>query len=406
MHVFDMYVSALFYIMVEKEGIWMFTKKVFISSLSIMFALSGISVVQAQNTGEQKTNSDISELLTLDENNSEFLKTLMKDGYAELGRYKVEKIKDNVYHWDEGTKKLPWEDYIPENGRFWVKKASTAKSKLFSAPDIQSIVKKAMVDRMKSKYKVSWFNEDGDDYPVRVFILKDQVTISLDTTGIPLHKRGYRKLVSEAPIRETLAAALLMLTPWHKDRILVDPFCGSGTFLIEAAMMGMNMAPGMNRSFESEHWNNFLPKKAWYDAIDEANDLVDHDVEMDLQGYDKDPRMLKIARQNAQDAEVDHLIHFQQREVKDLRHPKPYGFIIANPPYGERLEDQETLPQLYTEMKEAFDRLDTWSKYVITSYEDTEKYLGKPTKKRKVYNGMIRGEFYQYLGPKPPRRRK
>lgn len=263
-----------------------------------------------------------------------------------------------------------------------------------------------MVDRMKSKYKVSWFQEDGDDYPVRVFILKDQVTISLDTTGTPLHKRGYRKLVSEAPIRETLAAALLMLTPWHKDRILVDPFCGSGTFLIEAAMMGMNMAPGMNRSFESEHWSNFLPKKAWYDAIDEANDLVNYDVEMDLQGYDKDGRMLKIARQNAQDAEVDHLIHFQQREVKDLRHPKPYGFVIANPPYGERLEDQETLPQLYTEMKEAFDRLDTWSKYVITSYEDTEKYLGKPTKKRKVYNGMIRGEFYQYLGPKPPRRRK
>ena len=144
------------------------------------------------------------------------------------------------------------------------------------------------------------------------------------------------------------------------------------------------MAPGMNRSFESEHWSNFLPKKAWYDTIDEANDLVNHDIEMDLQGYDKDPRMLKIARQNAQDAEVDHLIHFQQREVKDLRHPKPYGFIIANPPYGERLEDHETLPQLYTEMKEAFDRLDTWSKYVITSYEDTEKYLGKPTKKRKL----------------------
>ena len=186
----------------------------------------------------------------------------------------------------------------------------------------------------------------------------------------------------------------------------MDPFCGSGTFLIEAAMMGLNMAPGMNRSFESEHWSNFLPKKVWYDAIDEANDLVNYDVEMDLQGYDKDPRMLKIARANAQDAEVDHLIHFQQREVKDLRHPKPYGFVIANPPYGERLEDQETLPQLYTEMKEAFDRLDTWSKYVITSYENTEKYLGKPTKKRKVYNGMIRGEFYQYLGPKPPRRRK
>lgn len=305
----------------------------------------------------------------------------------------------------EGTKKLSWEDYIPENGRFWVKKASTAKSKLFSAPDIQSIVKKAMVERLKTKYHVSWFLEDGNDYPVRVFILKDQVTISLDTTGTPLHKRGYRKLVSEAPIRETLAAALLMLTPWKNDRILVDPFCGSGTFLIEAAMMGMNMAPGMNRSFEAENWKEFLPKKAWYEAADEAGDLVNYDIEMDLQGYDKDARMLKIARQNASDAEVDHLIHFQQREVKDLSHSKPYGFIIANPPYGERLEDQETLPILYQQMREAFDKLDTWSKYVITSYEDTEKYLGKPTKKRKVYNGMIRGEFYQYLGPKPPRRK-
>lgn len=304
----------------------------------------------------------------------------------------------------EGTKKLPWENYIPKDGRFWVKKASTAKSKLFSAPDIQSIVKKAVVERLKGKYHVSWFPEDGSDYPIRVFILKDQVTVSLDTTGTPLHKRGYRKLVSDAPIRETLAAALLMLTPWNKNRILVDPFCGSGTFLIEAAMMGMNMAPGMNRSFESENWGGFLPRKIWYEAVDEANDLVNYDVDMDLQGYDKDPKMLKIARQNAKDAEVDHLIHFQQREVKDLSHSKSYGFVIANPPYGERLEDQETLPGLYKEMKEAFDRLDTWSKYVITSYADTEKYLGKPTKKRKVYNGMIRGEFYQYLGPKPPRR--
>lgn len=304
----------------------------------------------------------------------------------------------------EGIKGLPWEAYIPRDGRFWVKKASTAKSRLFSGPDIQSIVKKAVVERLKRKYHVSWFPEDGNDYPIRVFILKDQVTVSLDTTGTPLHKRGYRKLVSEAPIRETLAAALLMLTPWNKDRILVDPFCGSGTFLIEAAMMGMNIAPGMNRSFESENWVQFLPKKVWYEAADEANDLVNYDVDMDLQGYDKDPKMLKIARQNAKDAEVEHLIHFQQREVKDLSHSKPYGFIIANPPYGERLEDQETLPGLYREMRQAFDRLDTWSKYVITSYEDTEKYLGKPTKKRKVYNGMIRGEFYQYLGPKPPRR--
>ena len=306
----------------------------------------------------------------------------------------------------EAVKAIPWADYIAEDGKFWVTKANSVSSKLFSPSDIQKIVKKAMVEKLKQTYHAEWLEETGAAYPLRISIVKDIVTIGRDTTGESLHKRGYRKFTAPAPVTETLAAAMILLSPWHADRMLIDPFCGSGTFLIEAAMMGMNMAPGMNRSFESEHWNNFLPKKAWYDAIDEANDLVDHDVEMDLQGYDKDPRMLKIARQNAQDAEVDHLIHFQQREVKDLRHPKPYGFIIANPPYGERLEDQETLPQLYTEMKEAFDRLDTWSKYVITSYEDTEKYLGKPTKKRKVYNGMIRGEFYQYLGPKPPRRRK
>ena len=307
----------------------------------------------------------------------------------------------------EGTKKLPWEDYIPENGRFWVKKASTAKSKLFSAPDIQSIVKKAMVDRMKSKYKVSWFNEDGDDYPVRVFILKDQLTISLDTTGIPLHKRGYRKLVSEAPIRETLAAALLMLTPWHKDRILVDPFCGSGTFLIEAAMMGMNMAPGMNRSFESEHWSNFLPKKAWYDAIDEANDLIDDQIETDIQGYDIDGDVVRMARQNAENAGVDHLIHFQERPVSALSHPKKYGFIITNPPYGERLEEKEALPDLYRAFGESFRKLDSWSAYMITSYEDAERYFGrKADKNRKIYNGMMKTYFYQFLGPKPPARKR
>ena len=307
----------------------------------------------------------------------------------------------------EGTKKLPWEDYIPENGRFWVKKASTAKSKLFSAPDIQSIVKKAMVDRMKSKYKVSWFNEDGDDYPVRVFILKDQVTISLDTTGIPLHKRGYRKLVSEAPIRETLAAALLMLTPWHKDRILVDPFCGSGTFPIEAALMAANIAPGMNRSFTAEEWVNLIPKKAWYDAMDEANDVIDRKVQVDIQGYDLNPEAVKAARQNAKDAGVDHLIHFQERAVKDLSHPKKYGFIITNPPYGERLEEKEDLPELYTQIGQAYAGLDSWSLYMITSYEDAERYIGrKADKNRKIYNGMIKTYFYQFMGPKPSKRRE
>ncbi|MCQ2492316.1 MAG: class I SAM-dependent RNA methyltransferase [Lachnospiraceae bacterium] len=315
-----------------------------------------------------------------------------------------------AYTWDqlfEGIKALPWEEYLPEDARFWVTKASTTKSKLFSAPDIQSIAKKAMVERMKTKYRKQWFMEDGADYPVRIFLLKDEVTVGLDTSGVPLHKRGYRQLTSKAPLTETLAAALIMLTPWRADRILVDPFCGSGTIPIEAAMIGANIAPGMNRSFTAEDWKNIVPKKDWYSAIEEANDVMLDHIEMDIQGYDIDGAMIKAARQNAIDAGVDHLIHLQRREVKDLRHPKKYGFIITNPPYGERLEEKEALPGLYTEIGEAFDRLDTWSKFVITSYEDTEKYIGKKANKnRKIYNGMLKTYYYQFLGPKPPRRKK
>lgn len=306
----------------------------------------------------------------------------------------------------EGIKAIPWEEYLTEDAKFWVTKASTTKSKLFSAPDIQSIAKKAMVDRMKTKYHTNWFKETGASYPVRIFLLKDEVTVGLDTSGEPLHKRGYRQLTSKAPLTETLAAALIMLTPWNKDRILVDPFCGSGTIPIEAAMIGANIAPGMNRSFTAENWKNILPKKDWYAAIEEANDIMDDTISMDIQGYDIDGRMVKIARQNAMDAGVDHLIHFQQREVKDLRHPKKYGFIITNPPYGERLEDKDSLPLLYQEIGQAFASLDTWSKYVITSYEDTEKYIGKKaTKNRKIYNGMLKTYYYQFLGPKPPRKK-
>lgn len=305
----------------------------------------------------------------------------------------------------EGIKAIPWEEYLPEDARFWVTKASTTKSKLFSAPDIQSIAKKAMVERMRQHYHRNWFDETGAAYPVRIFLLKDEVTVGLDTSGEPLHKRGYRQLTSRAPLTETLAAALIMLTPWRKDRILVDPFCGSGTIPIEAAMIGANIAPGMNRSFTSEDWKKILPKKAWYEAIEEANDIMDDTVDMDIQGYDIDGRIIRAARQNAMDAGVDHLIHFQQREVKDLRHPKKYGFIITNPPYGERLEEKEQLPDLYREIGQAFARLDTWSEYVITSYEDTEKYIGKKANKnRKIYNGMLKTYYYQFLGPKPPRR--
>ena len=305
------------------------------------------------------------------------------------------------------TKELPWEDYIPQNGKFWVAKAASVKSKLFSTSDIQSIMKKAMVRRMQERYCVEWFPENGASYPVRVFLMKDIVTVGIDTTGISLHKRGYREVSGKAPITETLAAALIMLTPWRKDRILVDPFCGSGTFPIEAAMMAANIAPGMNRSFLSEKWDNLIAKKNWYDVIDEANDMICDDVEVDIQGYDVDSSVIKIARRNAREAGVDHLIHFQERDVKDLNHPKKYGFIITNPPYGERLEDKKDLPDLYRAFCESFKRLDYWSAYMITSYDDAERYFGrKADKNRKIYNGMLKTYYYQFLGPKPPKRKE
>ena len=305
----------------------------------------------------------------------------------------------------EKTRAIPWEKYIPKNGKFWVAKAASVKSKLFSPSDIQSIMKKAMVKRLQEKYHVEWFPEDGASYPVRVFLMKDIVTVGIDTSGISLHKRGYREVSGKAPITETLAAALILLTPWKKDRILVDPFCGSGTFPIEAAMMAANIAPGMNRSFMAEEWTDLVPKKGWYEAIDEANDLICDDIETDIQGYDLDGDVIKIARRNAREAGVDHLIHFQERDVKDLRHPKKYGFIITNPPYGERLEDKKDLPALYKAFGESFGRLDSWSAYMITSYEDAERYFGrKADKNRKIYNGMLKTYFYQFQGPKPPRR--
>ena len=304
----------------------------------------------------------------------------------------------------EGIKALPWENYIPSDGKFWVAKASSVKSKLFSPSDIQSIVKKAIVERLKGVYSLQWFPETGAEYPIRISFMKDEAVVCLDTTGLSLHKRGYRTMVSKAPIKETLAAALLMLTPWHKDRILVDPFCGSRTFPIEAAMMAANIAPGMNRSFTAEKWTNFVGRKYWYGAIDEANDLVDDQIETDIQGYDIDGDIIKAARQNAREAGVDHLIHFQQRPLSELSHPKKYGFIVSNPPYGERLEEKSHLPALYTEIGDRFRELDSWSMYLITSYEDAEKYIGKKAdKNRKIYNGMLKTYYYQFLGPKPPK---
>lgn len=305
----------------------------------------------------------------------------------------------------ESTKAIPWERYLPKDAKFWVTKATTVKSTLMSTTDIQSIVKKAIVERLKSVYRVDWLSETGAKYPIRVNLIKDEVTIGIDTTGVSLHKRGYRLATAKAPLSETLAAALIMLTPWKKDRFLIDPFCGSGTIAIEAALIGANMAPGINRSFIAEHWNNIISAKDWYNAIDEAYKAINKDVDMHIQAFDLNPDMVKAAKENAERADVAQYIHFQQRDFHDLRSSKKYGFIITNPPYGERLEEKSNMPKLYSDIGKIFEQLDTWSYFIISGYEDASKYIGKkPTKNRKIYNGMLKTYYYQYMGPKPPRR--
>ena len=305
----------------------------------------------------------------------------------------------------QGTKAIAWEEWIPSDGKCWVTKAASVKSKLFSPSDIQRVMKKAIADRLQDVYRVNWLPETGESFPLRVFLLKDQVTIGLDTTGESLHKRGYRKLTAKAPIAENLAASLIMLTPWRGDRILVDPFCGSGTIPIEAAMMAANIAPGMHRSFTAERWEHLVKKQLWLDTREEAEELVDLNVDTDIQGYDLDNDMVTIARENAKLAGVDKLIHFQRRDVKDLSHPKKYGFIITNPPYGERLQEKAEMPAIYKTLGERYRALDAWSLYVITAYEQAENDIGrKADKNRKLYNGMMKTYYYQFLGPKPPKR--
>lgn len=307
----------------------------------------------------------------------------------------------------EGTKAVKWDEYIPEDGKFWVAKASGIKSKLFSPSDIQSIIKKAMVDRLKETYSVDWFAEDGAAYPLRVSIMKDIVTIGLDTTGESLHKRGYRKLVSKAPVAENLAAAMIMLTPWNKERVLVDPFCGCGTIPIEAALMACNIAPGMKRDFTAQEWTNIIDRRYWTDSVEEAGDLIDMSVATDIQGYDIDGDIIKAARDNAMLAGVADKIHFQRRPVADLHHPKKYGFLITNPPYGERIGDKEEMAVLYKELADAYRELDSWSAYIISGYDEVEKIMGrKADKNRKIYNGMMKTYYYQFMGPKPPRKKE
>lgn len=311
----------------------------------------------------------------------------------------------------EAIKAIPWERYIPENGKFWVTKANSVSSKLFSPSDIQKIVKKAMVERMKQTYHTNWFEESGDAYPLRISIVKDMVTVGIDTTGESLHKRGYRKFTAPAPVTETLAAAMIMLSPWRAERLLVDPFCGSGTIPIEAAMIALDMAPGMNREFISENWTNLLPKKVWYEAIDEAEERIRIDCELHIQGYDISDEVLKMARANARLAGVEEYIHFQQRDVRKFSSPKPYGFVISNPPYGERLSTKEEMYELYREVGRVMSENDTWSFFFLSGYEDAQKAIAdggtrkKATKNRKIYNGMMKTYLYQYMGEKPPKRK-
>ena len=299
------------------------------------------------------------------------------------------------------TEALPWADWIPENAKFPVD-GKSAKSELFSVSDCQAIVKKAVVESLNRRYHREWFPEDGPLYKIEVSLLKDIATLTIDTTGPGLHKRGYRTLSGEAPIKETLAAAMLMLARWYHDIALIDPFCGSGTIPIEAALMGLNVAPGLNRSFASESWPQ-IRKELWDEVKQEARELAQFDRSLQIIGTDIDPRVLKIARRNAEAAGLSELIHFQASPMQDLSSRRKYGKIVCNPPYGERIGERKEIAQLYREMGRVFSKLDTWSFYILTSNPDFERLFGRPaTKKRKLYNGNIKVDFYQYYGPRPP----
>ncbi|RNB79405.1 class I SAM-dependent RNA methyltransferase [Brevibacillus nitrificans] len=302
----------------------------------------------------------------------------------------------------EKTKALPWADWITEDGTFPVE-GKSVKSTLFSVPDCQAIVKKAVVESLKKTYKRDWFEENGPLYKIEVALLKDVATLTIDTSGPGLHKRGYRELIGTAPLKETMAAALIMLSRWKPDRVFMDPFCGSGTIPIEAALIGQNIAPGMNREFVSESWPT-IPKAAWREARAETHDLARYDQKLEIIGTDNDEEILKIARRNASEAGVDDLIHFQRMDVRDIRTKKKYGYLICNPPYGERLGEWKQVSRMYGEMGKTFAALDTWSFYVITSDELFEEHFGrKASKKRKLYNGNMKVDYYQFFGPKPPR---
>lgn len=303
----------------------------------------------------------------------------------------------------EKTKTLPWSRWIPENGVFPVS-GKSIKSQLHSVPDCQAIVKKAVVESLKKTYRTDWFIEKGSQYAIEVALLKDEVTLTIDTSGSGLHRRGYRESYHQAPLKETLAAALVMLSYWNPDRVLVDPLCGSGTIPIEAALIGKNIAPGMHRDFASQHWE-WMDQAHWRQARTETHDLADLQRPLSLQGYDLDENAIKMARQYAFNALGGHEIHFERRDVAEFGSRYHYGCIITNPPYGERMGSVEEVEQLYATLSDRFMKLDTWSVYVLTAYPEFERIFGKRAdRRRKLYNGRIMCQYYQYQGPRPPRR--
>ncbi|MCM3762124.1 class I SAM-dependent RNA methyltransferase [Alkalihalobacillus oceani] len=303
----------------------------------------------------------------------------------------------------EKTKALPWADFIPVHAEFPVIGRSV-KSKLFSVSDCQAIVKKAVVESLKKRYKRGWFDEDGPFYRIEVALHKDIATLTIDTSGEGLHKRGYRYFHNQAPLKETLAAAMIMLTPWKPERPFADPFCGSGTLPIEAAMIGQNIAPGFNREFVSESWH-WIGENRWNEARQEVEDLANYDQPLDILGSDIDHRSVELAQNNAQEAGFADLLTFKQMQVKDFRHRGEFGILIGNPPYGERLGERAEVEQLYRDMGDVFQtHLPTWSIYMLTSHEGFEELYGKKaSKKRKLYNGNLKTDYYQFFGPRPPR---
>ncbi len=303
----------------------------------------------------------------------------------------------------EKTKALPWPDLLPEDANFPVD-GKSVQSTLFSISDSQAIVKKAIVESMKKRHRTEWFEEKGPLYPIEVSLLKDVATLTIDTSGPGLHKRGYRAVGSEAPLKETLAAALILIARWKPEITLIDPFCGSGTIPIEAALIGQNLAPGMERTFISEQWPN-IPRDCWRKARKETHDRADYNRELDITGTDMDSSLINIARKNAAEANVDHLIHFQARPLADFSSKKKYGKVICNPPYGARLSELKEVEKLYKQMGKFFRKLDTWSFYILTAHENFESLFGKKaSKRRKLYHGNIKVHYYQYFGPRPPGR--